>query len=98
MQLARVTGTVTATAKDERLAGHKLLLADLVDADGAVVAPARVAVDTVGAGAGELVVVTGGSAARMAAGLATLPIDLSIIAIVDRVGQTDARRHANFGG
>ena len=85
MQLARVRGTVTATAKDERLVGQTLLLADLVDGDGAVLSPARVAVDTVGAGRGDTVVVTSGSAARMAAGLSTLPVDLSIIAIVDRV-------------
>ena len=85
MQLAKVTGTVTATAKDARLAGHKLLVADLVDGAGKVLMPAQVAVDTVGAGAGDTVIVSSGSAARMAAGLSTLPVDLSIIAIVDRV-------------
>lgn len=85
MLLAKVTGTVTATAKDARLSGHKLLIADLVDGGGRVLAPGQVAVDTVGAGAGDTVIVTSGSAARMAAGLSTLPVDLSIIAIVDRV-------------
>lgn len=85
MLLAKVTGTVTATAKDARLTGHKLLVADLVDGAGQILAPGQVAVDTVGAGTGDTVVVTSGSAARMAAGLSTLPVDLSIIAIVDRV-------------
>jgi len=87
MQLARITGSVTATVKDARLVGQKLLLADLVDGSGAVLAPARVAVDTVGAGVGDMVIVTSGSAARMGQGLSTLPVDLSIIALVDAVSE-----------
>lgn len=85
MQLAKVTGTVTATAKDARLVGQKLLLADLVDAHGTVIVPGQVAVDTVGAGVGDTVIITSGSAARMPAGLTTLPIDLCIIAIADQI-------------
>ena len=85
MQLARVTGTVTATAKDDRLVGLTLLLADITDATGKVVTPAQVATDTCGAGIGDLVVVAQGSAARMPPGLASVPVDLSVIAIVDRV-------------
>lgn len=85
MQLARVTGTVTATAKDPRLAGQKLLMVDFLDAGGAVQGGAQVAVDTVGAGLGDTVVVAMGSAARMGAGLTTLPVDAAIMAIVDQV-------------
>jgi ethanolamine utilization protein EutN len=88
MQLAKITGTVTATAKDAQLVGQKLLLADLVDGNGTVLTAAQVAVDTIGAGPGDLVIVTTGSAARMGQGLSTLPIDLTIIAIVDRVSLT----------
>lgn len=85
MQLGKVTGTVTATAKAPPLTGQKLLLLDLVDAGGTVQAPSLVAADTVGAGVGDTVLVTSGSAARMAGNLASAPIDLSIIAVVDRV-------------
>lgn len=88
MQLAKVTGTVTATAKDERLVGLKLLLADIVDGKGKVLRPACVAVDSCGAGVGDTVLVTAGSAARMPAGLATVPIDLTTVAVVDRVDLT----------
>lgn len=85
MQLARITGTVTATAKDDRLVGHKLLLADIVDGTGKVLSPARVAVDACGAGVGDTVLVVQGSAARMSGALATVPTDLTTIAVVDRV-------------
>ena len=88
MRLARVTGPVTATVKDARLSGAALLLTDLIDGRGTVLSPGHIAVDTVGAGPGDTVIVTAGSAARMAAGLATSPVDLSIIAIVDGVGLT----------
>lgn len=85
MHLGTVTGTVTATAKDAKLVGSKLLVTDLVDGKGKVIAPARVAVDTCGAGVGDRVLVVGGSAARMAAGLSTSPVDLAIVAVVDTV-------------
>ncbi len=85
MQLGKVTGTVTSTAKAASFSGLKLLLVDIVDASGAVLIAAQVAPDTVGAGVGDSVLVTQGSAARMAAGLGTAPVDLAIVAIVDRV-------------
>ncbi len=85
MQLGKVTGTVTATAKAERLTGQKLLVVDVIDAKGTVIRPALVAPDTVGAGVGDTVLMTQGSAARMAQGLSSAPIDLAIIAVVDDV-------------
>lgn len=85
MQLGRVTGTVTATAKAEPLTGQKLLLVDVVNSAGKVITPSSVAPDTVGAGVGDLVLLTQGSAARMAAGLSGAPVDLAIVAVVDRV-------------
>ena len=85
MKLAKVTGTITATAKESRLVGSKLLLIDMIDAKGKTLTQGDVAVDCTGAGVGDTVLVTTGSAARMADGQSTLPIDLSIIAIVDRV-------------
>lgn len=85
MKLGKVSGTVTATAKAERLTGHKLLVVDVIDAKGKVLEAACVAPDTVGAGVGDTVLLTEGSAARMAAGLGSAPVDLAIIAIIDRI-------------
>ncbi len=85
MQIAKVTGTATATAKAERLTGQKLLVVDVIDAAGTVLTASLVAPDTVGAGVGDTVLLTQGSAARMAQGLSSAPVDLAIIAIVDRI-------------
>lgn len=85
MLLGKVTGSVTATVKAERLTGHKLMVVDVLGAGGAVQAAAQIAPDTVGAGVGDMVILTQGSAARMAGGLSTAPVDLAIIGIVDRV-------------
>lgn len=85
MKLARVTGTVEATAKDAALVGKKLLLTDLIDGAGKVTVPAFVAVDACGAGVGDQVLITFNDAARMPAGAAGCPTDATIVAIVDRV-------------
>lgn len=85
MKLGKVTGTVTATVKDAQLVGSKLLLVNVVDASSAVLTPAAVAYDTVGAGVGDDVLLVEGSAARLAASAAAMPVDLSIIAVVDDV-------------
>jgi ethanolamine utilization protein EutN len=85
MELAQVTGTVTATMKDTGLGGLKLLLVERVDAVGAKIGPTEVATDGQGAGPGDLVLVVRGSAARQAAATRSLPTDLTIVAIVDNV-------------
>ena len=85
MKLANVIGSVTATTKDAQLVGHKLLVCDVVDSKGTVIEPGLVAVDSVGAGAGDQVLLVTGSAARMAAATSTLPIDAAIVAIIDSV-------------
>lgn len=85
MQIGKVTGTVTATAKAERLTGLKLLMVDVIDAKGAVLAASQVAPDTCGAGVGDTVLLTQGSAARMVGSLSSAPVDLTIVAIVDRI-------------
>ncbi|MEM7545904.1 MAG: EutN/CcmL family microcompartment protein [Pseudomonadota bacterium] len=85
MKLARITGTVEATAKDAALTGQKLLLADVIDGRGKVLEPALVAIDTSGAGVGDQVLITTGSAARMPSKASGAPVDATIIAVVDRV-------------
>jgi ethanolamine utilization protein EutN len=91
MFLGRVEGAVVATKKDEALKGRKLLLVrpQLVDESD----PTRlrngvntiVAVDSVGAGLGELILFSQGSSARLAPGLKNAPVDAVIIGIVDSV-------------
>lgn len=85
MKLARVTGTVTATAKDAQLVGLTLLLTDVIDGKGKVIDPACVAADTCGAGVGDMVLIVQGSGARLPAQTTGVPLDATIIAVVDSV-------------
>ncbi len=91
MFLARVEGSVVATKKDPSIEGRKLMLLRpmLVDGeDASRFLPGRntvVAVDTVGAGEGEMVLFCQGSSARLSAGMKSLPVDSVIIGIVDSV-------------
>jgi microcompartment protein CcmK/EutM len=85
MILARVVGTVVATRKDERLDGHKLLVCRPVSPQGVTDGSYVVAVDMVGAGYQETVLVVSGSSARMAAPSKESPIDSAIVGIVDEV-------------
>jgi microcompartment protein CcmK/EutM len=84
MILARVVGTVVATRKDERLEGRKLLVCRPVTPDGVPDGAHIVAVDAVGAGYHETVLLVSGSSARMATGKET-PVDSAVVGIVDAV-------------
>jgi microcompartment protein CcmK/EutM len=85
MELARVVGTVVATRKDPRLRGFKILLVELAQPDGSSAEGTVVALDSVGAGVGELVLLVRGSSARLACELQNFPVDAVILGIVDRV-------------
>ncbi len=91
MFLAKVEGSVVATKKDAAMTGRKLLLLrpQLVDdKDPSRFRPGTntiVAVDSVGAGEGEMVLFCQGSSARLATGLKDAPVDAVIIGIVDTV-------------
>ena len=91
MFLARVEGSVVATKKDASMNGRKLLLLrpQLVDdKDPTKFRPGMntiVAVDSVGAGIGELVMFCQGSSARLAPNLKDVPVDAVVIGIVDTV-------------
>ena len=87
MLLARIVGTVVATRKDPRLDGRKLLIVLPVDALDPETrrGGALVAVDTVGAGFRETVLVVQGSSARMAQGCNECPVDAAIVGIVDTI-------------
>ena len=84
MDIFTVIGTVVASQKVKSLEGYKLLLVvepDATDPQSAAI----VAVDTVGAGEGERVIVVRGSSARAAVGLADVPVDAVIVGIVDQI-------------
>jgi len=83
MILGRIIGTVVATRKDPRLEGRKLLLVRPIKLDGSDDSGYLVAVDTVGAGYREIVMVVAGSSARLAHGLKDHPVDAAIVGIVD---------------
>lgn len=85
MRIARVTGTITATVKDGRLSGVPLVVVDIQDGAGAVLETGVVAADTCSAGPGDMVLVTTGSAARLPANVAGMPVDATIIAIIDHL-------------
>jgi ethanolamine utilization protein EutN len=86
MELAVVIGQVVSTVKCPGIHIERLLLVDFVDAQGKPRGQPHVAADSIGAGDGEWVLVTQGSSARRTTpGAETLPIDMSIIGIVDEV-------------
>ncbi len=87
MIFARVVGNVVCTQKDEKLVGTKLLLVQPVDLADAKKGNPLVAVDAVGSGQGELVLLVQGSSARQTTRTADNPVDAVIFAIVDTVEQ-----------
>ena len=91
MRLGKVVGTVVATQKDPKLVGWKLLLVREMKVDGSLTDTYVVAIDTVGAGIGETVLTVAGSSARLANRAETVPVDASVIGIVDSV-ECDGKR------
>jgi len=91
MFLAKVTGFVVSTQKVRSMTGHKLLIVEPLRVDpqtkDRLVGTGRsfVVVDTVGAGTGEMVLVVQGSSARLTPETEKLPVDATIIGIVDSV-------------
>ena len=83
MKLGRIVGTVVSTRKDASLASLKLLivenLAPTLEREGGYV----VAVDSVGAGVGEVVLYATGSSARLTPVTKDRPVDAVVMAIVD---------------
>ena len=91
MFLAKVTGSLVATQKVDTMVGQKLLVVEPFRVDpkdrNRLVTTGRtfVAVDTVGAGEGEFVLITQGSSARMTPQTKNLPIDTVIVGLIDTV-------------
>lgn len=86
MIAARVTGTVVCTRKDEKLIGMKILVVQPVNmTDMSDDGKPLVAIDSVGAGQGEIVLVVAGSSARQTGRTQNTPTDATIMAIVDSI-------------
>lgn len=83
MQIGKIVGTVVATRKDEKLEGLRFHIVKHVDTSGKPTGSFVIAVDSVGAGVGEIVLVAAGSSARQTNITKDKPVDAVIMAIVD---------------
>lgn len=97
MQIARVKGTVVSTTKSDKLNGLKLLIVKPVDIEtleekGSMI----VAIDAVGAGEGEIVMIVGGSSSRQTAITDGKPVDMSIVGIIDSMDVNGVRIFEKF--
>lgn len=85
MKLGTVIGTVWATRKEAGLKGLKFLFVQLEDPHGQPVDTPLIAVDQIGAGVGDRVIITQGSSSRFVFSEHNVPIDAVIIGIVDSI-------------
>ena len=85
MFLGKVIGTVWSTKKDDKLVGAKFLVVRKLDLDLNEKSDFVVAVDSVGAGEGEVVLVATGSSSRQTHFTQDKPVDAVIMAIVDKL-------------
>ena len=83
MLIARVIGTTVSTIKDPKLMGQKLLIVRQTDEHGEAFGKPYVAIDTVDAGVGDLVLTAAGSSARQTAITKDTPVDAVIMSIID---------------
>ncbi len=84
MELAKVIGNVVATVKVENLGTGKLLLVKSIDENGKMIGNPQVALDTIGAGEDEIVLLVRGSSARVSLENRS-SVDLNVVGIVDNI-------------
>lgn len=85
MYIAKVVGRIVATRKDSKLTGSKLLIIQPLTIKEKPTGNHVIALDTVGAGWGETVLIVTGSSARMADNFSKTPVDAAIIGIIDSI-------------
>jgi len=81
--IGRVINSIWSTRKDESLVGAKLMIVQLLDTPEEGKGKIIVAVDTIGAGIGERVLITQGSSSRRMTGFKDSPVDATIVGIID---------------
>lgn len=89
MLIARVVGDVVSTIKDEKIVGRKLLIVREVTVENELVGKPIVAIDTLDAGIGDVVLIAQGSSARQTSLTKETPTDAVIMAIVDSLEVED---------
>lgn len=85
MFMAKVIGNVVATRKEDALVGYKLMVIRRINSQEAESDIEEVAADYVGAGIGDLVLVSRGSAVRVREDKKIAPVDLAVIGIIDTI-------------
>ena len=83
MQIGKVVGNIWATRKHEGLEGHKLMVVRILDSAGKETGDALVAVDNIGAGVSDNVLIARGGASRLACHESKVPVDAAIVGIID---------------
>lgn len=96
MELGRVVGQVVATVRSEGLPHNSLLLVEILGSDGSPTGESHVALDPVGAGEGEWVILVRGSSARKVAH-DDAPLDLAVVGIVDQVSSKGKTLYSKNG-
>jgi ethanolamine utilization protein EutN len=86
MIIGKVVGSVVSTRKNENLVGNKFMIVEFSESKDSQ-KKKIVAIDNIGAGVGEVVLVTTGSAARV--GLNNIPVDAAIVGIVDSCSELE---------
>ena len=95
MLITKVVGAAVATIKDEKLVGAKLLVVREADVHGNPIGKPLIAIDTVNAGVGDLVLIASGSSARQTDVTKERPVDAVIMAVLDSLevdGQVTFRK------
>ena len=82
MIAGKVVGSIVATRKNDKLVGNKFMIVEIVDSMRAK-EQQLIAVDNIGAGIGEYVLVAQGSAARIGCDMEDAPVDAAIVGIID---------------
>lgn len=82
MLIGKVVGSVVSTRKCENLVGNKFMIVDVLE-HMQTGAKQLIAIDKIGAGIGEYVLVAQGSAARIGSGMPDVPVDAAIVGIID---------------
>ncbi len=84
MEIGKISGQVVSTVRAAEMPHNALLLVDILDKAGQATGQTDIALDVIGAGEGEIVVLVRGSSARKVVG-ENAPVDLAVVGIVDQL-------------